>query len=356
MKVLQIIDSLKPGGAEQMAISYANALAGCIEASYLCCTRKEGLLKKKLSSEVGFLFLKKKSSLDLNALFRLRNFISKKEINIIHAHSSSFFLAVLVKWSSPGVKLVWHDHFGEELKKRKAGMLKPFSNYFDGIISVNANLQQWAQQQLYSKDVRYIRNFLPIHISEFKRNSIVKGKNTFKIVCLANLRPQKDHLNLLTAFTILLQKDWAVSLHLIGKGESEQYSEEINRYIKGNNLDKNVFLYGEQFEVEGFLRSAYLGVLSSSSEGLPLALLEYGKAGLPVVCTNVGQCPEVIGEFGKIVNSDNPEELAAAIVFYMENNAARKQDAQAFHEKIMAEYSENAIMPEVLEFYEGVMM
>ena len=38
-----------------------------------------------------------------------------------------------------------------------------------------------------------------------------------------------------------------------------------------------------------------MGVLSSASEGLPLALLEYGRAGLPVVCTDVGNVSEVVG-------------------------------------------------------------
>ena len=48
MRVLQLIDCLRSGGAERMSVTYANALAKRIEGSFLCCTRKEGLLKKQL--------------------------------------------------------------------------------------------------------------------------------------------------------------------------------------------------------------------------------------------------------------------------------------------------------------------
>ncbi len=38
MKVLQLIDSLHAGGAERVAVNYANALASRVEKSFLCAT------------------------------------------------------------------------------------------------------------------------------------------------------------------------------------------------------------------------------------------------------------------------------------------------------------------------------
>src|SRR5680860_1615923 len=89
VKVIQLIDSLRPGGAEKMAVTYANALVGQVEGSYLCCTRMEGMLKESLLTEVEYLFLNKKSSLDLKAILKLRNFIKSRQIEIVHAHSTS---------------------------------------------------------------------------------------------------------------------------------------------------------------------------------------------------------------------------------------------------------------------------
>ncbi|GAQ48948.1 glycosyl transferase [Flavobacterium psychrophilum] len=54
MRVLQIIDSLNAGGAERMAVNYANALADKIEFSGIVVTRKDGILKKQLGNNVPF--------------------------------------------------------------------------------------------------------------------------------------------------------------------------------------------------------------------------------------------------------------------------------------------------------------
>lgn len=350
MRILQLIDSLRPGGAEKMSVTYANALAKRIDASFLCCTRKEGLLKKQLSPEVGYLFLNKKSSLDLYAFQKLRRFVEENKIDLIQAHSSSWFLALMVKLSLPGVKLVWHDHYGRELSKRKPELIKPASKFLDGIIAVNKNLLTWSKKNLNSKEVRYVKNFLE-EDSASREPVQLGGAMSFKIICLANFRPQKDHLTLLAAFLEVLQERPAVSLHLVGNFNEDDYSQKILSFIEENHLKENVFLYGEQEQVHNFLIQADLGVLSSESEGLPVALLEYGQSELPVVCTSVGECREVIGSHGTLVPPKNPGALAAAIIYHIDNEAPRKAMAREFHQKIITQYSEEAIIQEVLEFF-----
>jgi hypothetical protein len=63
MRVLQIIDSLEAGGAERMAVNYANALANEIDFSALVVTRKEGNLRNQINNNVPYLFLNKRSTL-----------------------------------------------------------------------------------------------------------------------------------------------------------------------------------------------------------------------------------------------------------------------------------------------------
>lgn len=354
MRVLQLIDSLRPGGAERMAVSYANAFAKRTEFSFLCCTRVEGQLKSSLSPAVGYLFLQKKSSLDPKAFLRLRRFVKKNGIHIIQAHSSSYFMAVLLKLSLPGLKLVWQDHLGRVPEKKPPPILKTASYFFDGILSVNSFIEGWASKHLSAKKGRHIKNFLPEDKRKGRNPAFLLGDDTFKIICVANLKHPKDHLNLLKAFKILFQKWNSLSLHLIGKIENDRYSEEVKNYLPENNLKDKVFLYGAKEEVASLLREADLGVLSSSSEGLPVALLEYGRAGLPVVCTLVGECSEVIGNFGKLVPSKNPAALAGAMEFYLENEAQRKNDALKFQEKVLREYSEETVMEEVMGYFEGI--
>lgn len=353
MKVLQLIDSLRPGGAEKMAVTYANALVGQMEGSYLCCTREEGMLKLSLRTEVEYLFLNKKSSLDIKAILKLRSFIKSRHITIVHAHSTSFFLAGLLKFTGLKFKLVWHDHYGESelLKERNYKVLKIFSIFFSGIISVNTKLKKWAEQYLECRNVVEIENFIPEFASVINSGFKLNGEeDEFRIISVANFRPQKDHLNLIKAFENL-SVDFSLSLHLIGENPETHYSNSILKYIKDSPLKEDIYYYGAQAEILSLLRQADLGILSSRSEGLPVALLEYGIAGLPVVCANVGKCAEVIGQNGRIVVASDSKALAGGIRFYLENKEKMKLDAENFRDSVMENYSQQAVIKKVLGFY-----
>ena len=90
MRILQIIDSLEIGGAEKMAVNYANALCGKIEFSGLVATRKEGNLKRHVNKQINYLFLNRKKTFDIKALLLLRAYCVQHKIQCLHAHSSSF--------------------------------------------------------------------------------------------------------------------------------------------------------------------------------------------------------------------------------------------------------------------------
>ena len=355
MKVLQIIDTLRPGGAERMAVSYANALVERVERSYLCCTREEGLLQRSISPEVGYIFLGKTSTIDLRAFWRLRKFVRQNKIDLIQAHSSSWFLGLVIKLSSGRVNLVWHDHFGRELKFRKAGLLKPASKYFNGIISVNEGLRKWSMANLKTSKVAFYPNFIPVPNKTFSSKNImtIQGDpDSFRVLCVANMRPQKDHLNLLKSLKLVIQRSDLVSLHLVGKDENNDYSEQIKKIIEEEDiLKEKVFFYGEQEDVISIMKQCDLGILSSSSEGLPVALLEYGCAGLPVVVTDVGQCAGVVAGNGRICPAADPVALAAEILFYFENPRARIKDATDFHKRVQKNYSEEVVLEKVLHFF-----
>jgi glycosyltransferase involved in cell wall biosynthesis len=61
--------------------------------------------------------------------------------------------------------------------------------------------------------------------------------------------------------------------------------------------------------------SADLLVMPSRWEGMPLAALEAMRAGLPVVASRVGGLKELVldGIVGRLVEPENPQELAAAM-------------------------------------------
>jgi len=351
MKVLQLIDSLHPGGAERMAISLANGLAQSGIESHLCVTREEGLLNQTLSPEVSYLFLQKKRTIDIAAYRKLRTYIRQNHIDVIHAHSSSFFLATWVKLSIPKLRLIWHDHFGESelLDTRNTRALKLCSAKFDGIIAVNEKLEYWAKLNLRCSDVVFLRNFVDLYEPGINSEEL-KGKKGHRIVCLANFRPQKDHFTLLKAFGKLVKKypDW--SLHLIGKKVDLTYTRKIEEAILADGMS-GVFIYGEQLEIMNLLSQAQIGVLSSRSEGLPVALLEYGIAGLAVIATKVGQCESVVKDHGILVPAGSSDELAFSLARLMEDAKLRKSLAKDFNKHINEEYTFESIKSGLLKLY-----
>ena len=354
MRVLQLIDSLRPGGAEKMAVNIANALLPHVEKSFLCCTRQEGMLKDEVKAEVGYLFLNKKSRLDPKAIFKLRKYIRKNKIDLVHAHSTSFFLAGLLKLSGSKFQLIWHDHYGESenLEDREYKALKKFSKLFSGIISVNTALKEWALQNLYCKNVIEIRNFIPVPDHAAKAKIRLKGNtDAFKIICVANLRPQKDHLNLLQAFEILEPK-LNVSLHLVGEDPGTPYSASVINKIEDSPFKNKIFYYGTQPEIISLLQQADLGVLSSRSEGLPLALIEYGIAGIPVVCTDVGKCAKIINGNGQLVPIEDPKAFAQKIAYYQINQEQMQKDAIKFNISVSKIFTEKDILKEIVAFYQ----
>ena len=212
MRVLQVIDSLQVGGAERMAVNYANGLVGRIDGSYLCATREEGDLKSEILEKVEYLFLNRRSTLDFKAIRRLLKFIEHNKITIIHAHGSSWFISAFAKMLSPGIKLVWHDHYGgsELLQTRPyARLIKVFKSRFDLVIAVNEKLEKWSKEFLNHPRVCYIGNF----VDSLSRKHEWFTNQSLRIVCLANLRPQKNHLGLIKAFEQIGIKNQDITLH-----------------------------------------------------------------------------------------------------------------------------------------------
>ncbi|MEO6176135.1 MAG: glycosyltransferase family 4 protein [Flavobacterium circumlabens] len=347
MRIVQLIDSLETGGAERMAVNYANALAEKYTFSGLIATRKEGLLLGQIDEKVSYLFLKKKKSIDLNALFKLRKYLKKNKIDIIHAHSSSFFSAVLVKLTLPGVKIIWHDHYGisQDLTLRKNISLKLGSFFFKGIISVNTALQNWAASYLFCSNIIYLPNFIEQSVHSNEKLALF-GSEGKRIICVANLRPQKNHELLLNASSLIRDKfpDW--SFHLFGKDFKDSYTERLNEMVVELKLQDTVFFYGAVKNVGSALQQCDIAVLPSFSEGLPLAVLEYGLYKLPVVATNVGEISKVITseKEGKIIESNNSCQFIEAIQILIEQEELRKEMGLNLNKKILLDYSEETIL------------
>lgn len=353
MRILQIIDSLEIGGAEKMAINYANALSERIDFSGLVATRAEGKLKSQLSNSVSYLFLNKKATIDFGAVFRLKKYCKENKVEFLQPHSSSYFTALLVKLIYPKVAIIWHDHNGlsEFISSEKSFVLKIASFFFKGIIVVNYKLKAWAEKELNCNKVIYLPNFTTIDNS-VNAETILNGESGKRILCLANLRDQKNHFLLLEVAEKLKQSNPDWTFHLVGKDFEDDYSKLVKASIIKNKLENNVFVYGSKNDIKNIINQSDITILTSKSEGLPIALIEYGLSKKPVVSTKVGEIPLIIkdGLNGFIVNADDAGLFYEKLLKFIKDTDLRIQMGNSLYQTVIKNNSEEGVITNYLNW------
>ena len=109
-----------------------------------------------------------------------------------------------------------------------------------------------------------------------------------------------------------------------------------------------------------------LAVLSSVSEGQPLALLEAMACGIPVVATDVGSCSEIIfgtsgdddvyGACGEIVNSKDFVGLSKAILKFVDNSEVYKNASRIAKMRVEKRYELKNMLYSYRKIYESVVL
>ncbi|MGC4041488.1 MAG: glycosyltransferase [Flavobacterium sp.] len=353
MRIVQIIDSLEIGGAEKMAVNYANSLSQRIEFSGLVATRAEGNLKSQLGNSVSYLFLKKKSTIDFGAVSRLKKYCKTNKVTHLQPHSSSYFTALLVKFAYPKVSIIWHDHNGlsEFISTQKSMALKVASRFFKGIIVVNYKLKAWAEKELNCKEVIYLPNFTAMDTATVAETHLqgIEGK---RILCLANLRDQKNHFFLLDVAEKLKGSHPEWTFHLVGKDFEDEYSQRLRAAVSAKDLQANVLIYGSKNDVKNIINQSDIAILTSKSEGLPVSLIEYGLSKKPVVSTKVGEIPLIIKDNvnGFIVDVAASELFYQKLVQFIEDDNLKTQMGDALYQTITENHSEEGVITHYLNW------
>ena len=143
---------------------------------------------------------------------------------------------------------------------------------------------------------------------------------------------RKGHDVLVRAMAKVVLKMPDVRLLIVG-GDGPEF-EPIQQLIATTALNKHVFLYKDvpHEQIPQYLKQAGLFVLASRGEGNPLAVIEAGAAGIPVIYTGKGGCTELIddGVTGRLVTVDDEEDLADAIIELLQDQGKAREMAMRF--------------------------
>jgi glycosyltransferase involved in cell wall biosynthesis len=149
-----------------------------------------------------------------------------------------------------------------------------------------------------------------------------------------------------------------VSVVLVG-ADLEQggaYRALLEREADELGIRNRVLFTGYRADAASLLRSFDVFALPSTTEGLPLVLLEAMAAGVPVVATPVGGVPELVadGETGLLVPPGDADALEAAIRRLLdEPETARRLAANALAQ-VEERFSERVMGERVLAVYEDL--
>jgi glycosyltransferase involved in cell wall biosynthesis len=325
---LTVVDAIGAGGGERVAAALATLLDPARFRRTLCVTRQpdnastEGFiaeLRRLEAAGVRVIFLGRSGRLDVRSLWRLARVLRTSGAHIVHAHKfgSNVWAAVLGRLVGVPV-VIAHEHtwsFERQLARR---LIDRFvvAGLSDAVIAVSEadRRRMISVVRMPRERVTVIPNGIPEphprHAALVRSNLGIADEAPL-LVQTAVLRPQKAIGTMLEAMAILREREPAARLVILGPGDPRALQ---SRAAELGVLDVVSFI-GQRDDVADILAAADTGVLSSDFEGMPLAILEYMAAGLPVVSTDVGGVPEVVreGETGLLVPRGDSRALAERI-------------------------------------------
>lgn len=139
-----------------------------------------------------------------------------------------------------------------------------------------------------------------------------------EIVCIGSMNYRKGQDKLIESLQFM-QDEVLNKIHInfIGGGVQQK---ELEQYVAENHLERYVQFWGVRNDVPELLKKMDLFILPSSSEGMPMVIIESMRQGLYILCTDTGGCKEILRpEYGQIISRE-PREMAEVITDVIMNN------------------------------------
>ena len=167
-----------------------------------------------------------------------------------------------------------------------------------------------ANYSFLNPKVRTITNF--VDTNKFIPTT-QKPNNT--IVSVGRISPQKNILNYLRAIKLVKDRGLKVRFEWYGDTDNAEYQKNCVDLIDHLGLEDYFRFYPAVKNILPIYQGALALCLPSIYEGFPNVICEAMSCGLPILCSNVCDNPDIVGECinGFLFNPDNIEEMASAI-------------------------------------------
>ena len=297
MKILQVVDQLKVGGAEKMFVEICNMLYKLNHSVEILYILSDHDLDNKIDQQIPRIHFNRTEKYNIKEYRKLAKILTQYDIVHVHMRHNFRYVYLVKRLFRVKTKVILHDHSskftGRNLPLKT--ILKP--RYY---IGVSQRLVDWAKNTLgiNKKNIYYLRNSVGKTIVQDPS----KGKKGFVVV--GNIKPLKNQL-----FAIELMQKFDTELTLIGKIQDEEYFSSLKERVKELNLQDKVHFVHDVDHVQSELHKYELGLMTSTSESGPLVTIEYLAQGLPFVTNNVGEVTKEIYEEIKPQVVDGAENI-----------------------------------------------
>ncbi len=278
--------------------------------------------------------------------------------DVVHYHAEGPCVPLLLAHAA-GLKTVATIH-GLDWQRAKWGRLastyiklgeRIAARFADEVIVLSRNMQRYFRDT-YGRDTRYIPNGAEPKEPRPAREITARWGLTAGsyLLFLGRIVPEKGVHYLVDAFRAL---DTDKKLVIAGGDvDSEEYAGEIRRRIAGDDrVLMTGFVDGEV--LEELYSNAYLYVLPSDVEGMPLTLLEAMTYGRVCVTSDIPECVEVLVGNGAMFERGSVASLRDTLRRLLKDESAEERRAleQTTTEHVVSTYDWDSVVDQTLEVY-----
>ncbi len=325
LKIVFLMNALGCGGAERVAISYANWLVSNTNNDVYFLTFENQAAAYDVDQKVKIMSMPNYNKKNrLLAIFKRYEFCKKsfKKIrpNIIFAmFYQTQIYAYLAK--SRNVLLIGSERCNMNVNSFLGRTLSKFiAKKCNGFIFQTTGMRKYFPSKVQENSI-----VIPNAVSNADVYNLKKTKKGKIIIGIGRLTYQKGFDVLIKAFARINTKHPDYILQIYGEGIDQ---EKLQNLINELGINKQAQLMGVSNNIIKKLASSEIFVLSSRFEGMPNALIEAMASGTACIATNCDFGPRdliIDGDNGLLIPVDNEEILAEKINFLIENKKVRKK-------------------------------